>query len=73
MTGRVGGSLNGAITAKYQGEGGQGEVLPGSGDVLASRPSGKIHLARDQGPDNDRIWRITQGGQHRGKYSWRDP
>ena len=44
---------------------GQGEQLPGSGGILASRPPVKSHSPRDQGPEDDRIRRKNQ--RRRGK------
>ena len=52
---------------------GQGDKLPGSGGVLASRPPAKIHPERYQGPDDSSIQSRTQGGKVRGTEERKDP
>ena len=51
----------------------QGARMPGSVGALASRPRAKIRPTRNQGPDDSRIRRRTQGGRGRDTEAWRDP
>ena len=50
----------------------QGEQIAGSGGVLTSRPPAKTHPSINQGPDDARIWRITQGGRGGGTEEQRE-